>query len=77
MIVNSNGFNAIQDYLKKHHPDHKINGHSYPMYIPNECDRYGCNESGGMKYNEDSGEYEDHCHQYEDKDGPLGYVEWE
>ena len=35
-------------------------------YIPEECDTYGFNEVGGMKYNEDIGEWEDHCHVYVD-----------
>lgn len=35
-------------------------------YIPQECDAYGSNEVGGKKYNEETGEWEDHCHQYKD-----------
>ena len=48
----------------------------YPPYIPEECEAYGFNESGGKKYNGFTGEYEDHCHHYEDKDGPRGEVEY-
>ena len=37
------------------------------QYIPDECCRYGFNEGGGMKYNKETGEWEDHCHGYEDR----------
>jgi hypothetical protein len=39
-------------------------------YVPDECDRYGFNEVGGMKFNEDTGEWEDHCHGYRDSLSP-------
>lgn len=35
-------------------------------YIPDECCRYGSNEVGGMKYNKETGEWEDHCYGYQD-----------
>ena len=35
-------------------------------YIPEECCAYGCNETGGMKYNKETEEYEDHCYGYRD-----------
>jgi hypothetical protein len=35
-------------------------------YIPDECCYYGCNEVGGMKYNKETKEWEDHCHGYVD-----------
>jgi hypothetical protein len=35
-------------------------------YIPQECEAYGFNETGGMKYNLETQEYEDHCHGYRD-----------
>jgi hypothetical protein len=36
------------------------------QYIPDECCAYGFNEVGGMKYNKELGEWEDHCHGYRD-----------
>ena len=84
MIVNKKTWDAIVAFLKENFPDKKwysegptgIVEHSYPMYIPQECDHYGCNELSGMKYNEKTDEYEDHCHGYEDILGPLGEVEY-
>lgn len=35
-------------------------------YIPDECCSFGSNEVGGMKYNEKTEEWEDHCHGYRD-----------
>jgi hypothetical protein len=35
-------------------------------YVPQECDAFGFNETGGMKYNKEIEEWEDHCHGYED-----------
>jgi hypothetical protein len=35
-------------------------------YVPDECDRFGCNEVGGMKFNKHTGLWEDHCHRYRD-----------
>lgn len=61
-ILNSDAYKALPE--------------GYPPYIPQECDRYGWNEYGGKKYNKDTDEYEDHCYQYEDKDGPRGIVEY-
>lgn len=43
----------------------------YPPYVPQECEHFGHNEDGG--YDADGN---DHCHGYEDKDGPLATVEW-
>lgn len=63
MIVNIHAYNALPK--------------GYPPYVPEECCRYGCNEYGGMKYNPETEEYEDHCHGYRDKDGPKGDVEWD
>lgn len=45
--------------LKKIAPDH-------PPYFPDECLAHGCNEDGGMKFNEETQEWEDHCHRYVD-----------
>lgn len=36
-------------------------------YAPGECERYGFNEVGGMKYNEETKQWEHHCHQYVDR----------
>lgn len=35
-------------------------------YIPQECERWGFNEGGGMKYDVVKGSWEDHCHGYRD-----------
>ena len=35
-------------------------------YVPGECLRYGNNELGGMKFNDVTEEWEDHCHGYLD-----------
>ena len=35
-------------------------------YILGECLHFGNNEVGGMKYNEETHEWEDHCHSYRD-----------
>ena len=40
-------------------------------YVPQECDAFGFNEVGGMKYNQETGEWEDHCHGYRDNREPL------
>jgi hypothetical protein len=48
---------ARQDYIDE----------TQEQYIPDECCRYGFNEVGGMKYNKETGEWEDHCHGYEDR----------
>ena len=39
----------------------------HPPYVPEECERYGCNEFGGLIEEEPDCWY-DHCHQYKDKD---------
>lgn len=39
---------------------------THEAYIPDECDNYGFNEVGGMKYNPVTKEWEDHCHGYKD-----------
>lgn len=72
IIMNQAAWKAIEAHMKAHHPDK-----TYPMYVPGECDNFGFDEVGGMKYNEETDEWEDHCHAYRDKDGPLGVVEWE
>lgn len=36
-------------------------------YIPQECTQYGFNEVGGMKYNPETEQWEDHCHGYRDR----------
>lgn len=33
-------------------------------YIAQECEAYGCNETGGMEYV--NGKWIDHCHNYKD-----------
>lgn len=35
-------------------------------YIPEECCAFGSNEVGGLKYNLETQEWEDHCHGYRD-----------
>jgi hypothetical protein len=35
-------------------------------YIPGECDRFGFNETGGMKYDETTKTWVNHCHGYVD-----------
>ena len=35
-------------------------------YVPQECDAFGFNEVGGMKYNKVTQEWEDHCYGYRD-----------
>ena len=35
-------------------------------YIPQECCHFGNNEVGGLKYNELTEEWEDHCQMYKD-----------
>jgi hypothetical protein len=35
-------------------------------YVPEECCAFGFNEVGGMKYNKETGRWEDHCHGYRD-----------
>lgn len=38
----------------------------YEHYVPQECDNYGCNETGGMKFNDSTQEWEPHCYSYMD-----------
>lgn len=38
-------------------------------YIPQECEAYGFNEAGGMKYNKETEEWEEHCNGYRDSSG--------
>ena len=35
-------------------------------YILGECDAFGFNESGGLKWNEETHEFDEHCYQYKD-----------
>ena len=35
-------------------------------YVPDECERYVFNEVGGMKFNEETKVWEDHCYGYLD-----------
>jgi len=35
-------------------------------YVPQECEAYGFNETGGLKWNSETEEYEPHCFGYED-----------
>ena len=75
LIVNPRVIFAIKEFYDKNYPNYKYSGvNGYPLYIPGECETYGSNESGGKKYNQETCEYEDHCHQYEDKDGPLALL---
>lgn len=77
MIVNWNTVVAVKLYYEKNFSDRTFEGvNGYPLYVPQECEKYGCNEDGGMRYNKETQEMEDHCHGYEDKDGPLGEVEY-
>lgn len=39
-------------------------------YIPQECEHYGFNAVNGMRYNEDTGLWEDHCFGYRDERWP-------
>jgi hypothetical protein len=34
--------------------------------VPEECVAYGFNEVGGMKFNQETKRWEDHCHSYRD-----------
>lgn len=74
-IVNWDVITKIKLWYEENYPNDRYDGvNGYPLYVPQECERYGCNEYGGKKYNEETDEYEDHCHQYEDKDGPLAII---
>lgn len=81
-ICNKNAYEAIKIYIEKNCPERKWKDSDgaefggYPMYMPGECEKFGFNEVGGMKYNANLDCWEDHCHRYRDKDGPLGEVEW-
>lgn len=37
------------------------------QYIPDECCAFGFNEVGGMKFNSETEEWEDHCFGYRDR----------
>ncbi len=54
---------------ERHHLEMVMNIDYYEetgeIYIPQECEAYGFNETGGMKKNE-NGEWVDHCHGYKD-----------
>ncbi len=39
---------------------------TYEYYIPQECDKYGFNEKGGQKFNEETQMWEEHCNAYVD-----------
>lgn len=41
-------------------------------YVPDECDAFGFNEVGGMKYNKETKKWEDHCHGYVDAGDRAG-----
>jgi hypothetical protein len=51
VIVNADVIQSIRSKYQDH-----------PLFIPQECEYYGCNEMGG--YDTDGN---DHCHGYEDK----------
>lgn len=36
-------------------------------YAPGECEHYGFNEVGGMKFNKETKTWEDHCQRYIDQ----------
>lgn len=77
LIMNRNAIIAIKLYYEANFPDKvwdNVNG--YPLYVPEECEHFGFNELGGKKYNPETHRWEEHCNQYEDKDGPLGEVEY-
>lgn len=40
-------------------------------YLLGECLAYGCNETGGMKYNEKTGYWDMHCMGYLDTEDPA------
>ena len=40
-------------------------------YLPGECLRYGCNETGGMRYDRSVHMYVDHCFGYRDAEGAV------
>lgn len=48
-----------RDKLRSISPNH-------PPYVPEECLAHGCNETGGMKYNKEIGEWEEHCYGYQE-----------
>jgi hypothetical protein len=77
MIMNTDAIVAMKLWYEQHYPDDKFEGvNGYPLYGPEECEKFGFNELGGKKLNEETEEYKDHCHRYEDKDGPLAEIEW-
>lgn len=87
VICNKTAWDAIQKYVEENFPGRRWKDSfscemTYPMYIPGECEHYGFNEYGGMKNvpsefpdDEYGDDWEDHCHSYQDVDGPLGTLE--
>ena len=55
MIVNKDYWKELQKVAPSH-----------PPYHPDECTKYGSNETGGQKYNPETEEWEDHCYIYRD-----------
>ena len=53
MVINAD---AIEVYKK----------YDAPLYMPQECEYYGCNEAGGMEYIGAEDRWVDHCQQYEE-----------
>lgn len=37
-----------------------------PLYVPQECEHYGSNEAGGLKYDEENDVWVAHCFGYEE-----------
>lgn len=56
MIVNKEYLEELLEIAPEH-----------PPYIPAECLKYGSNETGGMRYNKETRQWEDHCHGYEEE----------
>ena len=40
------------------------------VYVPEECEFYGCNEQGGKMPDEDTGMWVEHCRRYIDRGYP-------
>jgi len=59
MIINPDSWAELQRIA----PDH-------PPYFPDECCNYGSNETGGLKYNEKTKIWEEHCLRYVDAESP-------
>lgn len=43
---------------------------THESYVPQECEFYGCNEVGGMKYDATTNTWTNHCHGYRDSGWP-------